>query len=289
MSTKDEIAAVLDSEGRGMTVADVVERMTAGTPERRIRNGLNSLVTEGVVVVVRGAAAGRGAPPLRYYHQRHLERQLQMTDMVPGMQRLDVHPRAGIEANELVYPDEVERQLRTRSAMEEIAHGHLSRDRVAGLIVRAAPQLAAEDPVELVLGMAEWMVNDINETGTALRRAQSANDLPRKLEMARSLELKLETATRLLAVYYRLDPPTTYSQGVLHLPNRPRAYLDHQPAEASLDVPEARDALKRRIFGTSFIQAYEPGQGHVFAAATDASVADIFLNMSVAASFRPIR
>ncbi|MCL5110686.1 MAG: hypothetical protein M1401_17855 [Chloroflexi bacterium] len=264
----------------GMQVEEVVEALTEVSPGiqlRGIRNALNELVASGVVVRQRQAAAGRGAPPFRYYHKEHLKHhggvQLLLPDLVPGLSRLQIETRSDVERTEL-DEDERERQDRSRSVVDELASRHLDADSVARAVIDVALRIAEEKPIEILLGMAMWMVADINATGEELCNAHQCQNLRSAESLANEIEMRLHIARRILTNFFRLEPGTLHSEAILDLPDRAKDYLHGE--HAILHKEAARSRLETRVFGERVIESVTMVCDHKYAAATDASVADVF-------------
>ncbi len=63
---------------------------------------------------------------------------------------------------DLWVADEAERERATLSVLQDIAAGHARETVFAEQVRKAASALANEKPIDLLLEMAEWVVNDIN-------------------------------------------------------------------------------------------------------------------------------
>lgn len=274
------IASLLEGEPRGLEVPGIIDRLgdaTGSVSSRTVRNILNDMTDAGELVRQRRATSVRGAPRLVYYHPRHVATQLMLTDLVPGLESIEIRTRGQIERQDL-DPEERDRQSRSTSLLERLAKIHVDEEHLAHAIVLAARQLENEDPVQLILDMAQWVVDDLNSLGSTMRRL-AASDLGRAEDVAGELEVRLQWARRVLWGLFRLDRPIAETAGILELPARPRDFLGGDMAK--LDPYEGKKRLSSRVIGNRFLEVIDLDDcAHSAVAGTDGSIADIYLEHS---------
>src|SRR5581483_2201501 len=81
-----------------------------------------------------------------------------------GVRKVDLRTRAEIERDK-IDPDEFDSLRDAQSVLQRIASNHLNQDKFVKALINIAPRLAAENPVELLVRMAQWMIEDLNSLG----------------------------------------------------------------------------------------------------------------------------
>jgi hypothetical protein len=271
------ILSLLRERASGMEVEAVVEGLkgNGAVSSRGVRNLLNKMAGDGRLVRRKRKGAGRGTPPYLYYHPDAAPRDRTLFDEELGGEaaRLNTKPDAEEEA---LDPEERARLQQARSVLANIAKGHLNEERYARAIIDAAPKLAALDPVELIVEMAEWVVEDLNKTADRIRDLWRRSQTQQATLAANELEVRLGWAKRYFYRLWRLDRPAGGHPGILDLPSSPKRFgLENE--RASLDQAAARTRLRQRIRGDKVVEEVRAGAPLKAAAGTDASVADIFL------------
>ncbi|MCU0515390.1 MAG: hypothetical protein MUC60_00740 [Oscillatoria sp. Prado101] len=278
------ILEFLAREPDGLEVAEIVERLSAGdgaVSERGVRNLLNQLVKEGKLIKRRGWSKKPGAPPYVYCHPNTVSRQLNLFDDIPGLKKYSLQTKSQVETGALDR-QELERQKKARSVLENIAAGHIHQELYARAIVNIAPKLAEENPVELLVSMAQWAVSDLNRLGEEIKLKLKRGAVEEAQKLAVRLDSYLGWARSYFQQFWRLDRRVEglldEIPGILELPAQPKHFFkDGQ--RAHLDEEKARKRLQERIFGNKLIEKREvPANSHKAAAGTDASVADLFLD-----------
>jgi hypothetical protein len=277
----DRIINILSDTPDGLEVSDIISRlkeMDGKFSPRGVRNIINELVQHGKVIRARGAVKGPGAPAYRYIHPDHYGRQLSFFANTPGVANFTVFTRAKVEADDL---NSEERDLlkKASSVLEQIADGYLNADSVAQAIIDIAPQLAIEDPIDIVLGMAIWTVNVINRMGDEIRSLVESQALKQAQEKANELNFRLTWAKDHIQRFWRLDRHVGETAGILHLPSGADRYSNSiNPDRARIDKEAARARISERISDHRFIvQRPKEISNCTSASGTDASVADLFL------------
>jgi hypothetical protein len=278
------VMELLEKEPDGLEFAEIVEQLSriqdVGS-ERGVRNLLNRLAKEGKLIRRKGWSTKPGAQPYIYCHPKTQPRQLE----IPGIKEYRIHTKTEFEIGEL-NQEERQQQQKAVSVLESIASGHLHQESYARAIIEAAPKLAAENPVELVVGMARWVVDDLNTLAAEIERKLRRGAVDESKKMAVKLDSQLGWAKRYFQEFWKLYDRVEELPGILELPSQAKRFRLYGET-AKLDEKKAREQLKKRIFGDRLIQEQLlPTDLHKSAAGTDASVADLFLEHT-AGSFIP--
>ena len=278
------VMKLLEEEPDGLEFAEIVEQLSriqdVGS-ERGVRNLLNRLAKEGKLIRRKGWSTKPGAQPYIYCHPKTQPRQLE----IPGIKEYRIHTKTEFEIGEL-NQEERQQQQKAVSVLESIASGHLHQESYARAIIEAAPKLAAENPVELVVGMARWVVDDLNTLAAEIERKLKRGAVDESKKLAVKLDSQLGWAKRYFQEFWKLYDRVDELPGILELPSQAKRFRLYGET-AKLDEKKAREQLKKRIFGAQLIQEQLlPTDLHKSAAGTDASVADLFLEHT-AGSFIP--
>jgi hypothetical protein len=278
------VMELLEKEPDGLEFAEIVEQLSRVQDlgsERGVRNLLNRLAKEGKLIRRKGWSTKPGAQPYIYCHPKTQPRQLE----IPGIKEYRIHTKTEFEIGEL-NQEERQQQQKAVSVLESIASGHLHQESYARAIIEAAPKLAAENPVELVVGMARWVVDDLNTLAAEIERKLKRGAVDESKKMAVKLDSQLGWAKRYFQEFWKLYDRVDELPGILELPSQAKHFRLYGET-AKLDEKKAREQLKKRIFGDRLIQEQLlPTDLHKSAAGTDASVADLFLEHT-AGSFIP--
>jgi len=86
--------------------------------------------------------------------------QMSLFDLQVSRDEIEREERTGLD---LWQRDEDERERMTVSVMEGIARGHALEENYARLVHDIAPVIADENPVDLVLEIADWVVNRLHQ------------------------------------------------------------------------------------------------------------------------------
>lgn len=281
-SLTERVLDLLAEEKDGLEVGGIMDLLDGSEElpsQRTIRNLLNELAKEGKLAKRRGQASGPGAPPYLYFHPDNLPRQLQLFD-VDGVRHYELKTRTELEAEELEAEEHFRRE-KAESVLERIAAGHIQEETFAQAVINAAARLEQENPVDLVIGMAKWVVEELNHLGLRAHEHKESGDIRAANRDLAELDFRLGWARRHLQRFWRLDPAAGDHPAILHLPAKANHFLQHggrMREAASLDENAARKRLRERIIGDALLEDHVVPLGrHKSAAGTDASVADIFL------------
>lgn len=266
---------LLEKEPDGLEFAEIVEQLSrvqdVGS-ERGVRNLLNRLAKEGKLIKRKAWSRKPGAQPYVYCHPKTQPRQLE----IPGIKEYNIHTKNEFEIGELNY-EERQQQQKAISVLENIASGHLHQDFYARAIIEVAPKLAEKNPVDLLVGMARWVVDDLNQLAAEIERKLRRGAVDESKRMAVKLDSQLGWAKRYFQEFWKLYDRVDELPGILELPSQAKHFRLYGHT-AKLNEQTARKQLQKRIFGTRLIQEkLLPTNLHKSAAGTDASVADLFL------------
>jgi len=269
------IMELLAKEPDGLEFGEIIDQLSRASDvgsERGVRNLMNQLAKEGKLIKRKGWSTKPGAQPYVYCHPQTQPRQLE----IPGIKKYRIHTKTEFEIAEL-NQEELHQQQKAVSVLESIASGHLHQESHARAIIEAAPKLATENPVELVVGMAHWVVDDLNKLAAEIERKLKRGAVDESKKLAVKLDSQLGWAKRYFQEFWKLYAPVDELPGILELPSQAKHFRLYGQT-AKLDEEKARDQLQKRIFGDRLIQERVlPTDLHKSAAGTDASVADLFL------------
>lgn len=234
----------------------------------QIRSALNLLLDEGKI-------EKRPSPERRGKFCFNLPgqgvSQMSLFDQQVNRDEIEREERNGLD---LWQRDEAERERVTVSVMEEIARGHALEENFAKLVQNRATALADENPVDLVLEIAAWVVNDLNGLASKIRAAQSGaqSEIQR---LTRELGFRRSKAESFFQRLWRLDRSIGNVRGILDIPTVPQML---RGIVIRFDKDAARNRLQERIIGNKVIEIITvPENHHKAAVGTDASVGDVMV------------
>jgi len=285
-----KILDLLLKQPEGLEVEEIIKHLQAEDGDispRGVRNLLNKLVKQGKLEKNKKLQSeGRGKPPYIYFHPSKLPYSNAL-DAIPEIQKYSLQTRSDVEGYEL-EPDEHKRQAQARSILKKIAESHLKEEFYARAIINASIDLAQENPIDLLINMAQWVVDDINHKCEETQRHWDRGDFTLAKQKGRQLDDQLGEARRYFQLFWRLDSSKAGFKGILDLPLK-FTHFQNKGKRAYLDVSAARESLKKRIFGNQLIELWSKKiKPHKGGSGTDASVADITLFRSPG-SFIPPR
>ena len=200
--------------------------------------------------------------------------QLSLFDLQLNREEIE---REEIRDFDLWQADETEREQFTASVMDEIARGHALEESFATQVKKFAQDFAEENPIELIVEMAEWVVNDLNSLGAKIRVAKT--EQPHEVQkLTRELGFRCTKAIGFFQRLWRLDKSIRSAPGILHIPTVPQLISGHGQ-KAKIDRSRAIERLKNRVFGEKVIEVLKiPENKHRAVVGTDASVADVMVD-----------
>lgn len=291
MAAESKILELLKDKPEGLEFFEIYHHIDQDSglfSERGVRNLLNKMVKENQLVKHKQfqKRSGRGAPGYLYFHPDALPQQLNIFNCIPGVEKADIISddiinniitKYSLDLEPKEKECERERQQRSLSVLGNIANGHLKSESYAQAIIQIAPELANKNPIDLIIELTKWMLEDIKSMGNELKKAWQLGDQTTVHKMSPGLNTKLEWA-RIFRHRWRLDRYTKDFPGILDLPLKATdIYRDNKPLHP-FNENEARKVLEKRIIGDKFIEQKELlNIDCSTVSGTDASVADIFL------------
>lgn len=255
----------------GLSVRDLQLQLRARNPNvtvDRIRSALRQLLDEGKV-------EKRPSPERRRSFCFNLPgqgvSQMSLFDLQLSRDEIEREERNGLD---LWQGDEAERERVTVSVMEEIARGHALEENYAGLVHDIAPILADENPVDLILEIAAWVVEDLNDLAEKIRAAKSGEQSEIQ-RLTRELGFRRSKAESFFQRLWRLDRSIGNVGGLLDIPTVPQML---RGSKIRFDKDAAKCRLQERIIGNKVIEIITaPENHHKAAVGTDASVGDVMV------------
>lgn len=173
---------------------------------------------------------------------------------------------------DLWHGDEAERERATASVMQEIARGHALEENYAKLVHDVAPYLADENPVDLILEIAAWAVEDLNHLAAKIARVKAGNQSQLQ-QLTRELGFRRAKAESFFQRLWRLDRSVEGLPGIFDIPTVPQML---NGKKVRFDEKAARSRLQQRIVGNKVIEILvAPDNAHKAVVGTDASVGDV--------------
>ncbi len=290
-----EILNMLAKEAQGLEVNEIIQRLVAEDEllsPRGVRNFINRLEQEGKLIKRKRWGKKPGSPPYVYFHPDTVPHQLnffsELLGVSGGYQTRTEIERQTIEGDELHRLAEarsvINRLNQPKPVLHTIAEEHLESDNYAKAIIKVAPKLATENPVDLLIKMAKWMVENLNRLGEQATQAERRRDREQAAEILNELKLRLQWVRDYFQRLWRLHPTPpggAEEEEILYLPAQAKYFLprDGRPGDRARLVQErARTHLEQRVRGNKVIDIIT-AQAEVYKAVvgTDASVADLML------------
>lgn len=275
--TAQLILQLLEGQSNGLTATEVIEKLQhqGSFSPRAIRNLLNDLIAEGIIIRTKQWGKTAGKPPFAYFHPNEVPQQLSLIDQIMGV-RTQIQTKTELEREQLSSEDRKSNDD-AQSVLERIAREHIQSDRYAWAIAQVAPHLAQLNPVDLLLEMVQWVVSDINALADQVDEVWNKD--PRKAEeLASKLQMRLDWVKRYFQQMWRLDNKRKNIPGILELPLQAKNCKFGSERAIIPDLDKVYQRLKERVRGDFVIEQRQIKLNvHKAAAGTDASVADIFL------------
>lgn len=276
-SVAEKILEILLPEKDGLEIPVIHGRLeNLELSDRSLRNLLTEMERKKSVVKNRVYDRQKaGAPKFIYVHESNTPQQQSLFDLIPGIGDVKIETRSRIESRQL-SEEEQERRAYGVSVLERIATSHISEDGFAEAIINIAPQLAEENPISLILEMAEWVVKDLNASGSAYVKL-CKKDIKAADDAARKLDSQLTWARRFFQKLLRFDRSIdkTFIVPIMEIPMAAKKYQSDE--KAILNRAEAESILNKRVKGDKVLEIIETEDSYNEAVGTDASVADFQL------------
>ncbi|MFD3006609.1 hypothetical protein, partial [Thermus tengchongensis] len=289
---REAILRLLEEAGReGLTLGELtirLFRLGKSASERTVRRVLRELLWgegngEPLLVTTTRRGQGPGRPERVYILRRFLPKQMSLLELIEGVRNAEVKalddlPPPKGQADEHLQREEQERWNRkeTQSVLRMIALGQVEDESLAEAIMEAAPELAEQDPVQLLTSMLEGLLMDIDGIARKfleLRRRPTPENAEEAEQLYEILQIRLGRLRGYFVDLWGLEP------SILGLPSlsdlRKKGYWpDDQP---KLEREEVQKRLRRRIYGTRVLEiiGVSPPPTSKSWAGTDSSVAEI--------------
>jgi len=286
---KDRILSLMSNAEGGLKSSQIKEWLEESEnvkpSQRTVQMALRELAEEGELRRERVSDGSRGAPPYYYFCRGHPVGEGESdiggseSDEVFGEED-ELFAEVETVRGELRPPDEDENR---QDLLVDIAQSHLQDSDYVRDIKEAAPDLAAEDPHDLLVEFLDWTVKTINAHGLELYRYHRNGHLRQFSSEKDDLEGFVRWAKRYFQGILRLDAMRS-EEGetveVLHIPSVSEFYGDGVEDEedvpvATYDDDAVRKRLDQRVFGDRVISAWDIDESVGDTAGTDASIADI--------------
>lgn len=289
----DSIMAVLNRTNGGLAVEEIRDELKKSFDiergERSLQNELKQMVDDGELERERISNGTPGRPPYYYYLDGGAT---QPTDAegenVPDESALG--DEDGLVPHDLTSRGDValqENDLKSVSGLPDgvywdIVENQFENSHLVGRIKEAAPEIAELDPVETILDMIEWTVEEINAIGRQLWELHQKGQTGR-LRVLRDLYEDLAGwARRFFHEFWQLTPYDRQGPDVLRIPSYKGFLSAHDEGEldevkAVVQRDRAKEILENRVFGDEFIQLMSVDEKVVDIVGTDSSVARVSL------------
>lgn len=292
-------------EDRGVDVSD-----------RTVREGIKSMWEDELLKRVQGESSSRGRPPMYYYHPDYTPEKLSLSSdkdptneeknnktkndkfSVPSEksgikeekkkdeEKIDLGNDAKLEGTSDREEYQSKREQEEQSVgepsdfplMNEIRQEHLGRSEYADEIRTAAPELADEDPRELLLEMAQWLVDAIKNVGKDVNTLYNSGDLRKFEERKHELQSLVRLADWYFGRVFRVDYHPETDVEILSVPSVDDMYGENVDID-SLEKPKfdkegAEKRLNQRVTGDSVVGVWNPDNVES-AAGADSSIAAV--------------
>lgn len=271
-------------EQRGLTASEVYETLQQrdiDAADRTVRDLLKDMHEEGDLDREKGESSNRGRPPWYYFHPDYDPEDLDLDtgDTVEFVDMDDVE--LGTTTDREAKQEEVEEQEegpREFPLMNEIRRDHLDRSEYAELVREVAPKFAAEDPRDLLLDMAEWLVDTVDELGVQTHEAYNRGAIDEFRDKKYELEGLVRFAEWYFGRLFRVDYHPDTGDEILSIPDADEMFardadveVDNLPSP-SLDREGIRARLDERVIGDCVAETWDPDTVSS-AAGADSSIA----------------
>lgn len=266
-----DIVRMYGDANYGLTEKEIIAQMQDKYPQDEVRSAIHQLLDDEHLIHQNDTS------PSQFNLPERIEKPAWHDDDEKAERLSDLWLED--EAIRAVSSKKILEKIAQKSVLYDLAESYTSEENFAISVLNIATQIADEDPIELLLQMAEWVVDDINQLAEDLAiRVADQPKLVRKV--SRELGFRVKKAERLFQRLFRLD-----DDDILTIPTIQN--MQRRNARVKLNKDKARKRLSERIHGSHFINMVEvPQNTHKCAVGTDASVGDISIT-HVRGSFIP--
>lgn len=287
------IGEILQSNGRAMTPKEIKQELEENYDleytERNIQSILADKFENGILERERRKKGSPGRPPYHYYYPTPPEDSQTEKEKPPESSAIadeDEFETLGLQGRGDVDPSEVdsgEHRRLPEGVYWDIVEEQLEMSDDVQRLYRVAPDIAEENPAELIANMAEWTIDRLNEIGEelwvlhnkgqtgALRRLRDDYD-----ELAGWADQYFERIWQ----FGTFDDP---GPDVIRIPDsrdfvRAKDKKEITEISAQVNRDAALSALSERVFGKEFIKRISIEEEITDTVGTDSSVAKIQLS-----------
>jgi hypothetical protein len=287
---RDLVWVANSREERGVTASEVYETLTERgieAADRTVRDLLKDMYEDGALNRVKGESGNRGRPPWYYYHPDYDPGDLDLDtgDTVELVDMDDVE--LGETTDREAKQQEVEKQEEAAAEgprefplMNEIRRDHLDRSEYATLVREVAPEFAKEDPRDLLVEMAEWLVETVDDLGTQTHEAYTRGAIDEFRDKKYELEGLVRFAEWYFGRLFRVDYHPETGEDILTVPDADEMYAKEEDVDVddlpspSLDRDSIRTRLEERVIGDRVAEVWDP-EPVSSAAGADSSIAAV--------------
>jgi hypothetical protein len=256
--------------------------------KRAIQTRLRDMAEGGAVDRARIKTSGPGRPPYYYF--------LPTDDMSVSNDPGEIPEFTALSDEEEIVPMELSSrgEVSLQDANSEADQGlpdgvywdivekQLDSSKLVQRIEEAAPDIAELDPLETLLDMVQWTVDQINKLGKRMGELHEKGASGQVRTIRDRYENLAGWARRYFHEFWQLTSFSSHGQNVLRIPEKeeffdtgkdPRGDIEG----AKFDRQKARDHLEGRVFGDRIIERIEISESTTNVVGTDSSVARVSL------------
>lgn len=268
-----DIIRVYADEDYGLTIREIITQLPDFDPED-VQDAVQHLCEEDHLIEIDTGGKSRFNLPERI-------KKMNFHDDLEDVAAKQSDLWLADEAVRKAQSERVLEKIAQKSVLHSIAENYTSEEDFATAVRDIATTIAKENPVDLILEMVEWVVDDINALADALS-IDFAGQPAKVNRIAREIDFRAKKAERLFQRLLRLDDDL-----ILTIPNVRN--MERRSARVRFNRELARERLQERILGSHFIEVVEvPENANKSAVGTDASIGDIFINHARGSFIPPI-
>jgi hypothetical protein len=271
-NVRDLIRIVLNDAEEELRADKVHDRVTNNgidISERRIKEALRDMHEEGELSRTPENDGTRGRPAYRYHRNSDDDSGSGNIAVRSVRVRGEFDPQEDENLPEGVYWDVVDEQLDSSETVKKVK--------------QIAPEIADEDPVELLTKMAEWTVSQLEEYGNELIKKLREGNTGLVRALRSEYEDLADWADYYFHRFYRLpsrdDPRPTalYMPDVEEYIHAGKNSDDEEAPSPTIDVGKVKTHLSDRVFGDTLIDTVKINDQVTDTVGTDASVSTVSL------------
>lgn len=290
---RDNVLSVLYKTDGGRTAESISESLSqefgVDLGLRALQNELKEMVEDGELERERISDGSPGRPPYYYFVKGDIHDELDASE--EGGDDVSVETALndeGIIAQELTSRGEIEVQEydehKSVSGLPggvywDIVETQLENSKTLRRIKEAAPEIAELDPIDTILEMVDWAVNELNTIGQDIFSSHQKGQTGRFRVLRDLYEDLAGWAKRYFQRFWQLTPYSRQGPDILRVPEHKDFITDDEENLPSAEYNEskAREVLEKRVFGEQLIQKKNIDPDIVDVVGTDSSVASVSL------------